>query len=889
MKKRHLIFHLILMFILISARGHGTMSEETILLSAETTDGAFIPTTPDDTTVIHNVVIFIRFSDEASYTSPYDLEDFERLYNGTMSESLRDYYLEVSYGRLDITSLFASDGTQLVFYTDINPRSYYQPYDADTNPGGTKDSQQASREHALLKRAIDHVDALGLIDPALDLDVNGDGDIDALTFMVSGDSDDWNSLLWPHQWSLYSYYDFNSGSYDSDAPTINGVYAYDYGFNLIEAYDYETLLGVISHEMFHVLSAPDLYHYYDYWWLSPIGPWGLMDEVYGTPSHMLGYMKEAYGGWIDSVTTITESGTYTLSPLASGPENLLRIDTGYSNEFVYLEFRTKDGVYESSLPDEGLLVYRVDFDYQGLGNADGYYDEDGNPTDEVYLFRPNVSLDGPPYVFSDQESYDEDGSVEDAALSQFNVADAMGLGTSIPMFHSDGSVMDITIENVVVSGDTVTFDIRLPGQIELDTSFGIDPATDLFLLDLPGLSYSASVLNLLDDAVATYTTDGTVPDMNDTPVTGPIPLTASGNTITVAVFEDGVRIDLFSESFQFKDTIETAHDPYGNDVDTTWLVGFPSETSYDLAFSSRTETEADYDYIYIDDGTAVTAWDGTSLAGQTLSYTNDGLMIRFVSDEWLDDYYGFLATLTYEISGSVDLLGDASVTIEVGSLYEDQGATFTAPLPEGFTLDVISDVDAQTIGTYTVTWILLDASSAEVDRVTRTVSVVDTTDPVLTLLPGIDTLMTGETFTDGGVQVTDNYDTELTLVNSGTVDTDTPGTYQVAYIAVDTSGNSTRIVRVVTVNEPFDPVFECGVTQTTYLVGEPFTTPICTFAGDPVAPDVTGVDIENAGTYAIIYEATWKGVTFTHTTYVFYVNGPDTTVAMMPTRKEDLL
>ncbi len=56
------------------------------------------------------------------------------------------------------------------------------------------------------------------------------------------------------------------------------------------------------------------------------------------------------------VTTITSSGSYSLNPLSQSEENLLRIDTGYSNEYVYLEYRYQEGKYESTLPDSGLII-----------------------------------------------------------------------------------------------------------------------------------------------------------------------------------------------------------------------------------------------------------------------------------------------------------------------------------------------------------------------------------------------------------------------------------------------------------------------------------------------------------------------------------------------------
>ena len=102
-----------------------------------------------------NVVIFIKFLDEADYVSPYNLSYYESIYNSMTTYSLRDYYLEVSYNQLDIQTVFAVEDTQIIYYVDDHERGYYQPYDETDNPIGYLESEVASREHELLKNAVD--------------------------------------------------------------------------------------------------------------------------------------------------------------------------------------------------------------------------------------------------------------------------------------------------------------------------------------------------------------------------------------------------------------------------------------------------------------------------------------------------------------------------------------------------------------------------------------------------------------------------------------------------------------------------------------------------------------------------------------------------------------
>ena len=67
-----------------------------------------------------------------------------------------------------------------------------------------------------------------------------------MTFIVSGSPTGWASLLWPHMWSMFEY-----------TVTINGKTVGGYDLQL----DSMLSTGVLAHEMFHVLGAPDLYHY----------------------------------------------------------------------------------------------------------------------------------------------------------------------------------------------------------------------------------------------------------------------------------------------------------------------------------------------------------------------------------------------------------------------------------------------------------------------------------------------------------------------------------------------------------------------------------------------------------------------------------------------------
>lgn len=176
------------------------------------------------TGTINNLVVFIHFSGESEFTPP--LSTYTNMLNASTAgaNSLRNYYQDVSYNALTINStLYPTPGATVVSYLDSHTRGYFQPYNAAANTigyiGGDNGDNRRVREHTLLRDAINFVGSQ--IPSGLSIDGDGDGIVDGLTFIVSGSPTGWNSLLWPHQWSLYTY-----------TVTINGKTVENYSFHL---------------------------------------------------------------------------------------------------------------------------------------------------------------------------------------------------------------------------------------------------------------------------------------------------------------------------------------------------------------------------------------------------------------------------------------------------------------------------------------------------------------------------------------------------------------------------------------------------------------------------------------------------------------------------------
>ena len=150
--------------------------------------------------VLNNIVIFLRFSDESQDIFPDSKALYDGMFNSSSSgaNSMYNYYVEASYGKLTISSTFYPIATEGVLsYQDIQPRNYFRPYNAVTNPiGYGSDSDARTREQLMLKRAVNAV--VSEIPAGLVVDANGDGYVDNVCFVVSGEPDGWAYQLWPH-------------------------------------------------------------------------------------------------------------------------------------------------------------------------------------------------------------------------------------------------------------------------------------------------------------------------------------------------------------------------------------------------------------------------------------------------------------------------------------------------------------------------------------------------------------------------------------------------------------------------------------------------------------------------------------------------------------------
>ncbi len=385
----------------------------------------------------NNLVIFVRFHDQTEF--PEQVSYYSGMFNSTAAgaNSMTNYYEEVSYGQLSVTtSFFPPSSTTVLSYQDSHQRSYFSPHSLTNLAGYDTTNFSAEgwqRLHTMLKEAVRSVEPQ--VPDGLNIDRDGDGKVDNVCFIARGNSDTWYDLLWPHMWYL---------DVIDPVVSINGKTVHTYNFQLADILNLPQVgTGVLCHEMFHSLGAPDLYRYYEgIGTFFPVGAWDLMEDNRNPPQHMTSYMKYRYGGWISSLPVIDASGTYTLQPVTSSTNNCYRINSPNTGEYFVVEYRRRaSSLFENQVPGSGLIVYRVNTAVQGTGNALG-------PPDEVYVYCP----DG-----TNTETGLKDDAFYNAAVGRTSITDQ----TSPSAFLADGQPGGLNITAIGTADGTITFTVTI--------------------------------------------------------------------------------------------------------------------------------------------------------------------------------------------------------------------------------------------------------------------------------------------------------------------------------------------------------------------------------------------------------------------------------------------
>ncbi|MGL4485024.1 MAG: InlB B-repeat-containing protein [Anaerovoracaceae bacterium] len=385
-----------------------------------------------------NLIIYIRFADEKEFVSTSFMNKVKGYFVND-KQSVGSYIKAESRGETEAKTVIPVSYS----YKDIYNRNYFQPYNETTNPNGyVGNVEREKREHSLLLRAVESI--APKVSSSQVLDYNNDNRIDNVNFIVSGMTNGWNNLLWPHKWDLFSV-----------NAKINGKRVYTFNFNLAGSGYFS--LDTLIHEFKHTIGFPDLYRYYDdsrdYKDKNPVAEWDMMADSrdqYSLFACMADYTS--WAGKDDTRYYIKSNGdatTYSLYPTtnASSSKSAVKVISNVNpKEYFVIEYRRNDytrTIWDKGLNDSGLIVYRVNVNNAGDGNRDGKGTD--LSLDQYYVFRTGASPDSACIDGVKRKSY---GSLN---LSNTN--------KNSTIYYSNGQNSGIVISIVETSGEKITFTV----------------------------------------------------------------------------------------------------------------------------------------------------------------------------------------------------------------------------------------------------------------------------------------------------------------------------------------------------------------------------------------------------------------------------------------------
>ncbi|MCD9026431.1 immunoglobulin-like domain-containing protein [Cohnella silvisoli] len=285
-----------------------------------------------------------------------------------------------------------------------------------------------------------------------------------------------------------------------------------------------------------------------------------------------------------------------------------------------------------------------------------------------------------------------------------------------------------------------------------------------------------------------------------------------------------------------------ATDQVGNVLDAVSNAFVLDNTAPTIAFNGSNPMNIPQDGTYTEPGAiAMDAIDGViPTSSIVISGTVDTATLGTYSVQYVVyDHAGNRGVATRSVNiydgdaPAIYLNGSSPMTVEVGSVFTDPGATAYDKQDGNITasITVTGTVDTNTIGNYKLDYNVLDSAGNAALSVSRAVYVKDTQPPVLVLRgnPAM-RLPYGAMFSDPGAQATDAYSGDVSdrIVVTGTVNTLQAGDYTLRYNVQDPAGNAAaEVTRTVTV----EPVHSIGGGFT-----PPIAKPIIDQNGAPLDP-----------------------------------------------------
>jgi M6 family metalloprotease-like protein len=398
------------------------------------------------------LVFAVDFSDYESDTHGIPLGDIDKVFNGSKSdldyESLNSYYLESSYGQLDLDAdvfgYYRASKTAAYYEEEfnklwaVNPITGEYLYDYD---------EVIYPESDLIFEVLSYYD--DQIDYS-DYDYNDDGFIDGIyivyTHPVSFSSG--SDLWWAYQYNYQCDYEPYSYYYDS----FDGVKPYYFcwsGTDFMTEGDDNLNARTVIHETGHMMGLDDYYDYDDSDNYNEGGLAGadMMDSAYG--DH--GAFSKLLLGWINPIV-VEGSMTIDILPFVNDGDVILVIDEWNDtifDEYFLITLYTPTGLYQEDswiyFRSAGVMIYHVSAE---IGN--GYLNDSA-----YYTIFNNNNTDTTDKVVKYIEA-DADNSVENTGYTEaedlFREGDIFGdtVYSNYEWYNDQSTGIDISVEHISI-------------------------------------------------------------------------------------------------------------------------------------------------------------------------------------------------------------------------------------------------------------------------------------------------------------------------------------------------------------------------------------------------------------------------------------------------------
>ena len=312
--------------------------------------------------------------------------------------------------------------------------------------------------------------------------------------------------------------------------------------------------------------------------------------------------------------------------------------------------------------------------------------------------------------------------------------------------------------------------------------------------------------------------------------------------------------------------VYTAQDNSGNESNATRTITIIDVTPPVITLNGEANITLVQDAVYTELGaTAQDAVDG-NVSVNISGTVNTAEVGTYTLTYTAQDKAGNEANITRSITiidvtpPVITLNGEANITLEQHAVYTELGATALDAVDGNVSVNISGTVDTATVGNYVVTYSAQDISGNEAN-ITRVVTVIDVTPPVLTLNgQATITLVQNAVYTELGATALDAVDGNVSVNISGTVNTAVVGTYTLTYTAQDKAGNEANITRSITIIDVTPPVITLNGEVNMTLEQDAVYTELGATALDAVNGNVSVtvsgmIDTATVGNYTVTYTA----------------------------------